>query len=461
MFYGGMGFAQAKNITSAEESKSAHHIEKTSTSNIYDEIVIKNFPIPNNQSNEDDYDKLVSMLSYDAEKKISDWITSKLFLGVVAIFILLAGAAWVSIKTIIKESVENSVKELVKTEIDRSNKFIDNTISSFDKKREQAIEIIEKVKFEIELAQETLKEFRKNEIEINEKLQFFQNDINKAKEALANFENDIEKKEDEISKIDLKLGEKYIDLELSSTDEIFRLEQKINALDRIINKMDKNGNAKNEIVDELIQDLKSAVKETKYNAVDLLSQFELDPSKRTEITNVFIEILKNKPDTTFGSLLLSGLGELGGNHETLSYLLELVQDVSNPCILAIIGSLGELSETGIEGPESESVVNQLLLILRNDLDSKPFDLDITASKIRGAIALAFSCYGKKAAIAENDVKKLSEDTESETRKNAAIALGKIGSKSAISVLQKLENDEYIEVRDAASKAIEEIQGRNE
>ena len=40
-----------------------------------------------------------------------------------------------------------------------------------------------------------------------------------------------------------------------------------------------------------------------------------------KITDAFVEMLKDKPDITFGSLLLSGLGELSGDGKTLAYLL--------------------------------------------------------------------------------------------------------------------------------------------
>ena len=94
--------------------------------------------------------------------------------------------------------------------------------------------------------------------------------------------------------------------------------------------------------------------------------------------------------------------------------------------------------------------------MNTDLDNKEFASDITASQVRSAIAVALSWYGKKAANAENDVIKLLEDQEPETRKNAAIAIEKIGSKNAITALENLTNDESILVSKAAKKAIEEL-----
>ena len=189
----------------------------------------------------------------------------------------------------------------------------------------------------------------------------------------------------------------------------------------------------------------------------MLPQFELESSK---ITDAFVEILRNRPDPTFGSLLLSGLGKLKGDGKTLSYLLDLVGDISNPNILAIIGALGELGEDKIKDTELEYIVDKLLSILNNDLDNQEFlDDSITASKIKSALALALSCYGDKAAKAVKDLITLLTDQDQGTRKNAAIALGTIGmkAKGAIPALHKLKDDEYTEVRGAASEAIEKIQ----
>jgi len=97
--------------------------------------------------------------------------------------------------------------------------------------------------------------------------------------------------------------------------------------------------------------------------------------------------------------------------------------------------------------------------LNSDLDSNEFALGITASKIRIAIALAFSFYGDKAEKAVKPLISLLSDKDQEVRKNSANALGAIGQKAkdAIPALRKLENDEYAEVRVAASEAIEKIQ----
>ena len=250
-------------------------------------------------------------------------------------------------------------------------------------------------------------------------------------------------------------------------DEISRLEKKIKALKQIVNKVDNGRQAESQVINELILSLNSENDEVKFTATELLPQFD---SESERIVDAFIAILKNSPDKTFELLLLIGLSELKGeSNKNLAYLIEAVDDLSNTNILTIIGSLGNLGEVGklseIKKTKAlESIVDKLLSILNNDLDHKEFANEITASRIRGAIALALSCSGFE-MVAEKAVPlliKLLIDEDQEVRINAAIALGVIGKKAkkakdAIPALRKLENDEYAEVRGAASESIEKIQ----
>ena len=448
IFYGTIGIANTQNVTATAQSKPTTLAGKTSSNNIHiDDIAIKISPDAQSGKKED-YDQLVSLLSYDAEKEISNWITWKLFIGVLPIFILLVGAGWTIIRAIIKDSVEKSIK----TEIDRSNKFIDNAVSNLDKKREETIEVTAKVKHEIDLAQETLKEIRKKENEINTQLENFQDKI------------DAEVKNTDLIKVDFTSFARNYESKLK--DEISRLEKKIKALKQIINKVDKDRRAESQVIDELILNLNSENDEVKYTATELLPQFD---SESERIVDAFIDILKNNPDKKFELLLLIGLSELKGNtNKNLTYLLGAVDDYSNINILTIIGTLGNLGEpdklSEIEKNKAlASIVDKLLSILNNDLDSKEFAIDITASKVRSAIALALSCSGFE-MVAEKAVPlliKLLKDEDQGVRINAAIALGVIGKKAkkakdAIPALKELENDESAEVRAAASEAIEKI-----
>ena len=204
--------------------------------------------------------------------------------------------------------------------------------------------------------------------------------------------------------------------------------------------------------------LNSANEEDKYTATELLSKFDFESEK---IVDAFVEILKNNQNKTFELLLLIGLSELRGeSNKILAYLIEAVDNLSNPNILAIIGALGNLGDL-CKTKELEAIVDKLLSILNDDLDHNEFAIEITASRIRGAIALALSCSGFE-MVAEKAVPlliKLLIDEDQGVRINAAIALGVIGKKAkeAIPALRKLENDDYAEVRGAASESIKKIQ----
>ena len=430
IFYMTIGYAQAKIATSTEQSITATNTEKTSSSNIhFDEIVIKSFPSPqsgNSAISEDNQKILALKLSNDAQENFISWIKRQWWITEsfgIAVLIAFIVSIVATIKLLVQLAVEKHV-----------SKTIEATI---------------KATLEIEKTQKALDELQNTEKELNKKLKDFRSEI------------DEETKKYDLIKINL--DSTTIKFEERITDEIYVLEQKINLLKLIINKIDKDGAAKDQVIDELIVGLDSDVEKIKFSAAELLPQFELESSK---ISDAFVKILKNSPDTTFESLLLSGLSELRGDSKTLVYLLEAVDDLSNPNILAIIGALGKIGENGktkITDIELESIIDKLLLILNSDLDNKEdnkefSDDTITASNVRGAIALALSCYGDKAGKAVKDLITLLMDQESETRKNAVIALGRIGikAKGAISALRKLKDDEYMEVREATSDAIEEI-----
>ncbi len=451
IFFGAMGFAHAQNATATAQSNSAAHAGKTSSSNIHiDDIAIKISPDAQSGSSpisDEDHKRLVSKLSDDAEKEVSSWVTRQMLFGLIAIFVALV----VVILKVIVWAIEKSVEKLVEKEMTRSNKLIDSAVSRLiDKQADtmvatnKTIEATTNANDEIERTKKALDELQDIEKELNNKLKDFRCEIDK------------EVKNTALIKIDLDLAK--LESEERTTGETYELENKIKALKLIINEIDKDDAAKNQVVSKLIREsLKSGDKETKYNAVELLSQFELESD---EITNAFVEALKDTEDKTLGSLLISELGKLKCDDQTLEYLLELLDNLNNSYTLFIIGSLGELGEIGkdkITDTALESIINKLLLILNNNLDNKEFASDITASQVRSAIAVALSWYGKKAANAENDVINMLEDKEPETRKNAAIALEKIGSKNAITALNKLINDESIIVSDAAKKAIEELE----
>jgi HEAT repeat protein len=362
-------------------------------------------------------------------------ITGQMLFGVTAIFLAVLGGIWAFFSSAIEKRIQTHV-------------------DSLDKKREETSNATNEAIREIKRAQETLDELQDTEKELNKKLKDFRCEIDEETKRYDLFKTNLDS-------TTLKFEERI-------TDETSVLEQKINLLKLIINASDKKGKIRGQIVDKLILDLNNNDEKIKFNAVELLPQFEI---KSSEITKAFIEILKNVPDTAFGSLLLNGLGEQGGSGETLDYLLEAVDDLSNPNILAIIGALGEIGKSGessatkIKDTELDSIIKKLLSILNDDLDTKEFsDNTISASeaasKVRGAIALALSCYGDKArkAAVIKCLITLLMDQEPETRKNAAIALGTIGArdKDVIRALEKLKIDEYIEVSEAASEAIEKI-----
>ena len=435
MFYGAMGYAEETNTKSTRQSKSATNTKKISSNNIhFDEIVIKSFPgaqSGNSPISDEEHNRLVSKISNNVENEVSDWIHNQTIFGIT---ILLAGIA--GLWAFISRSVEVGIAKHV---------------DKLDKKRDEASDATTKVKHEIELAQETLKEFRKKENEINKKIDDFQNEIiNKEKEIIGLAET-AESIKDNLSSITQ-------DFELKTTDEIFRLEKKIKALKLIVNKVDKDRQAESQIIDELILKLNSANEEDKYTATELLSKFDFESEK---IVDAFVEILKNNQNKTFELLLLIGLSELRGeSNKILAYLIEAVDNLSNPNILAIIGALGNLGDL-CKTKELEAIVDKLLSILNDDLDHNEFAIEITASRIRGAIALALSCSGFE-MVAEKAVPlliKLLIDEDQGVRINAAIALGVIGKKAkeAIPALRKLENDDYAEVRGAASESIKKIQ----
>ncbi len=447
IFYGAMGFAQTQNATATVQSKSANHAGKTSSSNIHiDDIAIKISPDSQSGSSvisETDHNKFVSTLSHEVTEKVINWF----FYGTIALFIILGTAIWSSISRIIENRVQ---------------KYTDKHIDSLDKERIESIKSTTKVTTEANTGIENIKK-------ILEKLQDTGNTLqNKQNEFQSKIDNNIENKEKEIiglaekaESIKDNLSSITQNFESKTTDEIFRLEKKIKALKLIVNKIDKDRQAESQVIDELILNLNSDNEEVKYTATELLPKFDFESEK---IVDAFVEILKNNPDETFELLLLIGLSELRGeSNKILAYLNEAVDNLSNPNILAIIGALGNLGNL-CKTKELESIVDKLLAILNDDLDHKEFAIEITASRIRGAIALALSCSGFE-MVAEKAVPlliKLLIDEDQEVRINAAIALGVIGKKAkkakdAIPALRKLENDEYAEVRGAASESIEKIQ----
>lgn len=122
--------------------------------------------------------------------------------------------------------------------------------------------------------------------------------------------------------------------------------------------------------------------------------------------------------------------------------------------------IGEKGKTKLSETELKMAIDKLISILDIDLDNKVFshESEITASDLRGAIALALSNYEDKASCAIEYLLELSKDQEPETRKNVAIALGKIGvkSKEVMQILEMLKNDDFIEVKDAAENAVQVI-----
>ena len=453
IFYGAMSFAQTQDATATVQSKSVANAGKTSSSNIHiDDIAIKISPDSqsvNSAISDEEHKMLALKLSNDAQEDFISWCKRQgLFIALFGLVLIIAvlKLIWNSIDN----AIEKSVKELVKEEMARSNRLIDSAVSRLVDKQ---TEIVVATNTTIEATTNANTEIERTKIALNE-LQEIEKELNKK---LKDFRCEIDKEVENTALIKIDLDSAKLELEERSTGEASELEKKIKYLKLIINKIDKDGVAKNQVVDELLIDLKSNDKETKYSAAELLPLFEIESNK---ITDVFISILKNTVDETFGSILLSGLGKLRCDDNILEYLLDLLDDLNNiytPFIIGTLGELGEIGKNKITDTALKSIIDKLLLILNSDLDNKDFASDITASKLRGDIALTLSCYGKKAANAENDVINLLEDKESETRKNAVIALEKIGSKNVITALKKLINDESIVVSDAAKKAIEELE----
>ncbi|MGB4499036.1 MAG: hypothetical protein WBI40_10070, partial [Methylococcaceae bacterium] len=269
---------------------------------------------------EDEHKRLVDKLSYDAEKEISNWVTWKIFLGIIPLFLIIVGFIWSSISREIE-------------------KRIDKHIDKLEKQREKAIEVTIKATLEIEKTQKALEELQKLENELDKKLKDFQKI----------FSEEIKNKEDEIIELGNKadsvknnLDSITDDLESKVTDEIDLVRREIKVIRFLIDKIDKDQVAKSQIIEELILDLKDDDTEKKYVAVELLPQFKTESNR---ISDIFVEMLKTTSDIAFGSLLLNGLGELDGNKESLkNYLIELAGDLSNPNILAIIGALSSFND---------------------------------------------------------------------------------------------------------------------
>lgn len=449
---------QASDSAPEERKESITRVEKTSSNNIHvDEIVIKNSGTTGADSlsiSEEEHKRLVSKLSNDAQDDFISWCKRQgliiAIFGVVAIFAVLK-LIWDSANKAITDSVE----KLVKIEIERSNKLIDSAVSRLVDKQAEAIAA-----------------------------------TNKTIEATTNANNEIKKLEDAWNKIAALKDEtqiiiddqKYINIEnqrirdeqntfneelKSKTDsEIPVLVQKVDVLKRVLNVVDAAGEAKNQVSKKFIADLNSDHQETREKAAEILPW--LNPESN-EVSNAFIDILNDKnPDMAFRPILLSGLGKLKDHGKTLNYLLPLLNNLNDPDILAVIGALGELGEAGeigengnskINQTESESIIDKLLSVLNSDLDSLDFpEEEDKPSSIRGAIALALSYYRKKASRTVADLIKLLDDKKPETRINAAIALSRIGDKTAIPALEKLIDSEetWNELKEEASKAIDEI-----
>lgn len=435
IFFGVMGFTQANNAIPTAQSKSENHAVKTSSNNIHiDDIAIKISPDTQSVNSDEDHKRLVSKLSDDAKEEVINWIKRQWWLTDIfgiAVIVSVILSIWATIKISVQLAV-------------------DKKVSSLDKKREESIEATIKVTHEIERTQKALGDLQDIEKELNKKLKDFRREI------------DAEVKNTNSIKIDV--GSITRNFESKIKDEISEREKKSKVIRLIINKIDNNGLSENRVIDELILNLNSDDKEIKYTATELLPYFERESNK---ITDAFVETLKNNSDTTLELLLLIGLSKLKcDSNKNLDYLINAVDDLSNSNILAIIGALGNLGEIGKlseidKTKKLESIIDKLLSILSNDLDSNEFSSGITASKVKGAIALALSCSGFEAVVSKAVVPLISllADEDQETRKNAAIALGTIEAKAkdAIPALRRLENDEHAEVRGAASESIEKIQ----
>jgi HEAT repeat protein len=430
MLFSATNFAQESNTPLKEKKESVTHVEKTSSNNFHvDEIVIKNVPVaqPRNIAiSEEDHKMLVSTISHEATEKVINW----LLYGTIALFVVIATAIWSFISRIIENKIQ---------------KYVDPHIASLDKEKIESIKsttkVIEQAKIEIERAEVSLKDLQEKEADIKTKLSGFMEEI----EIIEKTINDI--------------NQNVSDIKEESSSEISILEKKIKAISLVVDYIDSNKDAANSAVDKLIQDLANSNDNKRYDAAELLPYFKLGTGK---ITDAFINILNDSPDTTLESLLLSGLSELNGDSKVMEYLLRELDNLGNPNILAIIGALGKISEknkTKLKSEELELIIKKLLSVLNDDLNNKIYSDDrITASAVKGAIALALSNFGEKAESSVSDLVKLLSDDDQETRKNAAIALGVIGgkAKNAISSLRRLKEDEHSEVREAASEAIVNI-----
>lgn len=306
---------QASDSAPEERKESITRVEKTSSNNIHvDEIVFKNIPSAqsgNTTITDDDRNKLVATISHEAKEKTLDW----LFYGVIALFMVIGTAIWAFISRIIENKIQ---------------KLVDPHIVSLDKQKidlvTSAAKIATEGNVEIEKTKVALEDLQKKESQI--------------KQQLNDFDNEIGLTEKNVSDLKLNLISINEEFESKSTDEIFRLEQKIRALYQIIDNLDANKSASESAVDKLIIDLGGSNKELKYNAAELLPYFKLGTDK---IADAFITILSDNPDFTLESLLLSGLSELKGNSNVMNYLVRELGDLGNPNILAIIGALGKIS----------------------------------------------------------------------------------------------------------------------
>ncbi len=215
------------------------------------------------------------------------------------------------------------------------------------------------------------------------------------------------------------------------------------------------------IIENAIMALDSVTGDERYNAINLLAQYNQPPSKevllsamkkhplsdvRSKIASVFgetrekeavpglIEALKDTNEWVRSSAA-EALGEIG-DKVAVPELIEALKDTNEWVRISAAQALGETGD--------KVAVSELIEALKDTDDS-----------VRSSAAGALGKIGDKVAVPE--LIEALKDTSSSVRGGAAQALGKIGNKVAVPGLIETQKDTSDWVRSSAAEALRKIQ----
>lgn len=415
--------AQPNNIPSLVEREVTTTSPKINIANTHKDDKA-NSPKDEPLISEEEHRRLSYKILSEAQDEFMKWLTRQMsFIAVIAIL----GAVFFASK-----SVPTMISSAVSTQITKE-------ISKLESAREETIKATIAATF--------------HSTQANEELRKVSLVKDKIKEQLADFDKQLQSIHDEISiaQANLKATSEDFDARI---DEALEDIKKINYMhDLLLKSLDNDGKARDLVFETLIKNLEHPDLEQRKRAAEILPQF---PEQANRVVDVFIKVLENEKHSPLGALILSGLGELGGDGKVLPHLLKLANDLNSPNILAVIGALGSLAENG---PETQAAVDKLLFILDN-LDSSALASDVTPQQIKSAVALALSSHGVSAIDAIPQLSTMLADLDWNVRHAAAIALGTMGeaARNCIPILERLKNDRITDVSNASADAITKIQG---